>query len=164
MSKQSNHKYRHFFRKTQILRLLFPVFILDFSFDSYCNNINVCFAFHLPRSSSIFARALPRKPFIDNFSIILDDSLTENSESSEVSEQIAEGDHHSATLKLEGISKCELHEVQRTVPMALKLPSNPTMMPSGEWWGEETAKGNCSSTRNTIFSTSPRQARLFEAF
>ena len=133
------------------------------SSKTYIGNC-VYFAFHPPRSFLIFVHALPRKALFDNFSIIFDVSLTENSECSEVSEQIAEGDHHSATLKLEGISKCKLHEVQRTVPMALKLPSNPTMMPSGEWWGEETAKGNCSSTRNTIFSTSPRPARLFEAF
>ena len=55
------------------------------------------------------------------------------------------------TLKLEGISKCGLHEVQRTVPMALKLPSNPTMMPSGEWWGEWAIMGACSS-RGTRYS------------
>ena len=55
------------------------------SSKTYIGNC-VYFAFHPPRSFLIFVHALPRKPLIDNFSIIFDVSLTETSECSEVSE------------------------------------------------------------------------------
>ena len=97
----------------------------------YCSTILVCLFPRLPTNvpspffpnyiSIIFVRAPTRKRSLitfPSFAICL-------AESSESSEQIAEGDHQSA---------------------------NPTMMPSGEWWGEKTASGNRSSTRNTIFT------------
>lgn len=73
----------------------------------------------------------PHTRSLTSLSIFIVVSVTESSESSEcseiseVSEQISEGDLQSA---------------------------NPTMMPSGEWWGEKATMGICSSTRNTIFT------------